>query len=144
VWELRLAVRDSPDWGRWTNQSRTGSRTIAFSLAWPWIGVVSQRPAWAFPGIAEGPDDPFAMPTLERPSDVVYLTGHDKNLYLRYSPGPTSDVTHPSTDRESGLVMPGLSANPLAPPHWWTRPVEDWVAHRICQYLRELDDGAWP
>ena len=65
-------------------------------------------------------------------------------VYLRYSPGPVADADHPSTDHESGLVMPGLSANPLTPPGWWTLPLGDWLARRICQYLRELAENARP
>lgn len=65
-------------------------------------------------------------------------------LYLRHSPGPEADAMHPSVDHESGLPMPGHSANPLRPPRWWTRPVEDWLASAVCQYLRELDEGARP
>jgi hypothetical protein len=33
----------------------------------------------------------------------------------------------------------------VAPEEWWPRPVEDWVARRICKYL-ELgeEDGRYP
>jgi hypothetical protein len=88
--------------------------------------------------------DPFGMPTLERLAELVSLIGGGVPLHLRYSPGPAEDMSHPSTDHESGLVMPGLSANPLDPPGWWTLPAEDWVARAVCQYLRELDEGARP
>jgi Family of unknown function (DUF6098) len=84
------------------------------------------------------------MPTLARLDELTLLLEHDVPVYLRYSPGPLADTAHPSTDHESGLLMPGLSANPLSPPKWWTRPAEDWVARRVCQYLRELDEGARP
>jgi len=84
------------------------------------------------------------MPTLHRLAEVTYLLEHDQPVYLRYSPGPEADAAHPSTDHESGLVMPGVSANPLMPPKWWSRPPEDWVARRVCQYLRELHEGARP
>jgi Family of unknown function (DUF6098) len=93
---------------------------------------------------ADPDEEPFQMPTLERLEELTYLLGHGQTLYLRYSPGPLSDATHPSTDHESGLLMTGLSANSLAPPGWWTPPVEDWLARRICQYLRELEEGARP
>ena len=84
------------------------------------------------------------MPTLERLEDLVSLLEQDVALYLRYSPGPLADSSHPSTDHESGLVMPGLSANPLRVPGWWSLPPQDWLARRICQYLREIDEGARP
>jgi hypothetical protein len=84
------------------------------------------------------------MPTLTRLAELTLLLEHDVPVYLRYSPGPEADAAYPSRDHESGLLMPGHSANPLGPPKWWTRPVEDWVARRVCQYLRELDEGARP
>jgi hypothetical protein len=94
--------------------------------------------------MSEVPNDPFGMPTLERLDELTDLVGHQLPVYLRYSPGPIEDAAHPSTDHESGLVMPGLSANPLAPPGWWSLPVADWVARAVCQYLRELREGARP
>ena len=84
------------------------------------------------------------MITLSRLGELVELCHLDPELYLRYSPGPEADALHPSTDHESGLTMPGVSANPLKPPGWWTLPTEDWVARRVCQYLRETDEGARP
>jgi hypothetical protein len=84
------------------------------------------------------------MPALERLEELSVLACGELRVYLRYSPGPFSDATHPSTDHESGLVMPGLSANPLRPPAWWTLPAVDWVARSVCQYLRELQEGARP
>ena len=68
-------------------------------------------------------------------------------LYVRYSEGPEHDLAGESIDTESGLALPGLSANPLDPEPWWTRPVEDWLARQLCQYkhLRERnpDRMAW-
>jgi hypothetical protein len=81
---------------------------------------------------------------LQSLDQLVELVGMDPVLYLRYSHGPEADAEHPSVDHESGLVMPGHSANPLRPPGWWTRPVADWVARRICQYDRETEEGARP
>lgn len=75
---------------------------------------------------------------------VDLLSATDGEVYLRYSPGPVADAAHPSKDHESGLLMPGLSVNPLRPPAWWTLPVEDWLARRVCQYLRELAEDARP
>ncbi|MFL6143752.1 MAG: DUF6098 family protein [Labedaea sp.] len=84
------------------------------------------------------------MDTLERLDELVGLLDLGIPLYLRYSPGPEADAAHPSVDHESGLAMPGHSANPLQPPDWWTLPVADWLARRVCQYLREMHEGARP
>jgi hypothetical protein len=89
-------------------------------------------------------EDPLRMPVLDRLAELTCLLDAGQPLYLRYSPGPTADMAHPSTDHESGLLMPGLAANPLDPPRWWSLPVEDWLARRVCQYLRELAEGARP
>jgi hypothetical protein len=89
-------------------------------------------------------DPTHEMPTLDHLAELSVLARGEPQVYLRYSPGPLSDTTHPSTDHESGLVMPGLSVNPLRPPAWWSLPEEDWVARRVCQYLRELQEGARP
>lgn len=84
------------------------------------------------------------MRTLERLDELVELVELGVPTYLRYSPGPEADAAHPSVDHESGLAMPGHSANPLRPPGWWTLPVADWLARCVCQYLRELHEGARP
>jgi len=55
-------------------------------------------------------------------------------LYVRYSEGPRHDANGRSVDFESGLELPGLSVNPLAPERWWTRPLNDWLARQLCQY----------
>jgi hypothetical protein len=94
--------------------------------------------------MAEQPGDPFELPSLERLDELTTLVDSGVTVYLRYSPGPVADADHPSTDHESGLMMPGVSANPLAPPGWWSLPLMDWVARRVCQYLRELQEGARP
>jgi hypothetical protein len=88
--------------------------------------------------------DALGIPTLDRLEELSQLIEQGVELYLRYSPGPAADTQHPSTDHESGLVMPGVSANPLKVPRWWSLPPEDWLARRICQYLRELAEGARP
>lgn len=30
--------------------------------------------------------------------------------------------------------MPGLAVNPLDPPSWWSRPLEEWLARQITAY----------
>lgn len=84
------------------------------------------------------------MHTLTRLDELADLLDLGIPVYLRYSPGPQADAAHPSVDHESGLPMPGHSANPLRPPGWWTLPVADWLARCVCQYLRKLDEGARP
>ncbi|WP_019816388.1 DUF6098 family protein [Saccharomonospora saliphila] len=84
------------------------------------------------------------LPTVRSLTELAELVERDSAVYLRYSPGPESDAAHSSTDHESGLTMPGLAVNPLAAPGWWTLPVEDWLARRVCQYLRETAEGARP
>jgi hypothetical protein len=84
------------------------------------------------------------MPELTRLDQLVELMDLDFKLFLRYSRGPAADATHRSVDHESGLTMPGHSANPLTPPGWWSLPPEDWVARSICQYARELAEGSRP
>ena len=59
---------------------------------------------------------------------------------LRYSRGPDEDMSTGSRDYEADVEMPGLSATPLRPEQWWSRPAEDWVARRVCKYLA-LADG---
>ncbi|MBW3611065.1 MAG: hypothetical protein KY438_06000, partial [Actinobacteria bacterium] len=44
-----------------------------------------------------------------------------------------------SRDYESGLELPGLSTNPLDPEEWWSRPLEDWLSRRLCQYAHLAD-----
>jgi uncharacterized protein DUF6098 len=63
--------------------------------------------------------------------------------------GPDEDRKNGgSVDYESGLRLPGFSANPLDPERWWTRPLRDWLARQLCQYAHikdSADDGrvAW-
>lgn len=60
-------------------------------------------------------------------------------LFVRFSAGPESDTAEQSTDYESGLPLPGLSVNRLDPEPWWTRPLDDWLARQLCQYLHLAD-----
>jgi hypothetical protein len=84
------------------------------------------------------------MRSLERLDELAELLDLGLPVYLRYSPGPEADQLHPSVDHESGLPMPGHSANPLSPPGWWTLPVTDWLARSICQYLQRAQGGSRP
>jgi hypothetical protein len=80
-------------------------------------------------------------------SELEALLGHGRRLYLRYSQGPDDDARTGSIDTESGLVLPGISTNPLDPEPWWTRPTSDWLARQLSQYLhlqqRNSDRIAW-
>lgn len=95
-----------------------------------------------------GPSKPAmsadGMAHIDQLDELAELVAGSAPLYLRYSPGPAADAEHPSIDHESGLPMPGHSVNPLNPPGWWTLPVQDWLARRTCQYLREVREGARP
>ncbi|MBO1902408.1 hypothetical protein J4H92_10660 [Leucobacter weissii] len=68
-------------------------------------------------------------------------------LHVRHSPGPFVDASGPNVDLESGLELPGLSADPLDPEDWWHRPVADWLARQLRGYRqladREPDRIAW-
>lgn len=79
--------------------------------------------------------------------DVVHLVETVAPLYVRYSEDPRGDVGGRSMDGESGLTLPGLSASPLTPEPWWTRPVEQWVARQLMKYrhLEHQGEGrvAW-
>lgn len=87
---------------------------------------------------AVGPESD--LPTVEDLTAIVELIERHGVLFLRYSKGPASDAKEGrSRDYESGLELPGLSVTVVSPEPWWTRPVEEWVARRICKY-DELDD----
>ncbi|WP_367321034.1 DUF6098 family protein [Streptomyces sp. HUAS ZL42] len=74
------------------------------------------------------------LPVLDDLDEVVGLVQRDGRVFIRYSEGPDRDREGPSRDYESGLRLPGLSATPLDPPGWWTRPTREWVARRMCKY----------
>jgi hypothetical protein len=80
----------------------------------------------------------MSIERFDRLADVVRARGE---LYLRYSHGPTADAGEESRDYESGLRLPGLSVVPLAPPEWWTRPIEDWLARQIRKYAELGERG---
>jgi hypothetical protein len=65
----------------------------------------------------------------------------DDGVYVRYSKGPEDDVDSTSRDYESGLDLPGLSVNPLRPESWWTRPLDEWLARQICNYVHIAEES---
>lgn len=74
------------------------------------------------------------IPTLEALSELEALVNDSPDLYVRYSRGWDHDCEGGSVDTESGIELPGLSVNPLAPELWWSRPLADWLARQLCQY----------
>jgi hypothetical protein len=70
---------------------------------------------------------------------IARLACTQRPLYIRYSEGPVRDREGPSTDYESGLVLPGLSVTQLNPPAWWTLAPDLWVARRICKYSNLME-----
>jgi hypothetical protein len=78
---------------------------------------------------------------------VSLIRSIDAPLYLRYSKGPEHDRSRgPSRDYEADVELPGLSVTNISPEPWWSRPIEDWVARRICKYLelgQEADRYPW-
>lgn len=87
------------------------------------------------------------VPELTELAELEALVRERPGLHVRYSEGFEHDASARSIDTESGLELPGLSANPLDPEPWWTRPTTDWIARQLCQYkhLRERnpDRMAW-
>lgn len=78
---------------------------------------------------------------LRRLSELAELVRAEDGLYVRFGPNPDEEQDG-SVDYESGLRMPGLSVNPLAPQAWWTRPLEDWLARQVCQYVHLAERSA--
>jgi len=78
---------------------------------------------------------------------VALLDEVDPPVFLRYSKGPEHDRSSgPSRDYEADVELPGWSVTNISPEPWWSRPVEDWLARRICKYLelgREPDRYPW-
>ena len=78
---------------------------------------------------------------------VHLIRATDAPVHLRYSKGPDHDKSSgPSRDYEADVELPGLSVTTISPEAWWSRPVEDWIARRICKYLElgeETDRYPW-
>lgn len=95
------------------------------------------------PGPGADADGLFVAEDLQTVTDLVRRHG---TLYLRYSEGPGADQrSGNSRDYEADLPLPGLSVTTISPEPWWDRPLEDWVARRLCKY-DELGDehGRYP
>jgi Family of unknown function (DUF6098) len=76
--------------------------------------------------------------TLDELTDLV---ASRPGLHVRWSRGPDDDADETSRDHASGLDLPGLAANPLDPPGWWTLPLGDWVARQITTYAHLGEDA---
>ena len=67
-------------------------------------------------------------------SELDGLVEREPSIAVRYSYGPERDRCETSVDYESGLELPGLSCNPLAPEPWWSLPRLDWIVRKLCNY----------
>jgi hypothetical protein len=72
---------------------------------------------------------------VESLADIAEVVQAHGTVFLRYSRGPEEDLSggH-SRDYEADVDLPGLSVTVVSPEPWWSRPVEEWVARRLCQY----------
>ena len=88
----------------------------------------------------------MTLPTIRTLDELVQLVeSDDRNLYVRWSLGPETDLdgeSHAtSRDALTGIELPGVSANSLRVEPWWGgRPLRLWVARRLYDYrhLRDL------
>ena len=90
--------------------------------------------------------------SLDELADAVRSRNRGSDLYVRWSRGPDHDLPHgpiahqPSHDPLTGVPLPGLSVSPLRVEQWWgDRPVQFWVARRLCGYRQprrvDVTDG---
>jgi Family of unknown function (DUF6098) len=82
-----------------------------------------------------------ALAAITSLRELTDLVAENPGLFVRYSKGPDHDLGRTSIDYESGLELPGLSVNRLDAEDWWTRPMRDWLARQLCQYLHLSDRG---
>lgn len=79
------------------------------------------------------------LPSIDSLEHLAGLVTED--TFVRFSKGPDDDRGSVSRDYESGLELPGLSVNPLLPERWWTRPLEEYLARQICNYVHLQDEA---
>jgi hypothetical protein len=84
-------------------------------------------------------DNTIDIPTVDSLDHLCRLVTGD--TYVRFSNGPDEDRTTASRDYESGLDLPGLSVNPLQPEDWWQRPLDEYLARQICNYVHLQDES---
>ncbi|EME99865.1 hypothetical protein J7W19_01180 [Streptomyces mobaraensis NBRC 13819 = DSM 40847] len=92
---------------------------------------------------------PDALPVLTSLDDLVAMVERGKNLFVRWSRGPGTDLgPASSTDDLTGTSLPGLSVNALDVEPWWDdRPLRLWVARRLydyCHLRRDKGPGVRP
>ncbi|MGI5336097.1 DUF6098 family protein [Streptomyces sp. CA-181903] len=92
---------------------------------------------------------PEALPVLTSLDDLVAMVERGKNLFVRWSRGPGTDLgAASSTDDLTGISLPGLSVNALGIEPWWgDRPLRLWVARRLydyCHLRRDKGPGVRP
>ena len=96
--------------------------------------ILGGNPRWHFPTCGPSPNWRATGAQRARPLHQV-LRG------LRSRPGRREH------GHREGIELPGLSANPLRPEAWWTRPLQDWLARQLCQYKhlkdKNPDQYAW-
>jgi hypothetical protein len=84
------------------------------------------------------------LPTVNDLDELAQWCGDDgAGLYVRWSRGPEVDLRDGPRSRDglTGVLLPGLSANPLRRETWWHgRSMRLWLARRLYDYqhLREL------
>ncbi|GAA3398735.1 DUF6098 family protein [Streptomyces roseoviridis] len=88
---------------------------------------------------------PATMTTVRSLDELTELIGTRRPLYIRWSLGPQTDLSTPtSRDGLTGVELPGLSANPLDVEDWWgDRSLRTWAARRLYDYshLPRVRDG---
>lgn len=92
--------------------------------------------------VGGGEADLALLRRLDELVELLDLLG--TTAYVRVSAGPGVDAGSPSVDGESGAVLPGLSVNRLSPEPWWDRPVRQWVARQVCQYVHLAGGDRFP
>jgi hypothetical protein len=115
------------------------------------LRVPVHGPVWiGDPTLVTGADDvDRSMMTVDGLDDLVALfeAQGGRDLYVRWSKGPAADLgpgmtgVGSSRDGLTGVLLPGLSANPLQVEPWWQdRSVRLWIARRLYDYrhLRDL------
>jgi hypothetical protein len=110
-----------------------------------------------FDGVTQQHDEPgmYVLDDLEQLATLLRRCEPDQELYVRWSRGPDADLTggprggQTSRDALTGVVLPGLSANPLRVEPWWgDRSLRLWVARRLYDYchirnVRDHEASPW-
>lgn len=76
-----------------------------------------------------------SLPTVRSLEQLARLVGCRRDLFLRWSEGPTADRAQTSRDSLTGVPLPGLSVSALAVEDWWDgRSTTLWAARRLFDY----------